>query len=219
MDTRIDQEVIPPGYMQQGEDVIKGTEAEPSGMHVSSLRFKGYVRVWDTKTGVESLQPWWVLWQTMTFKHPDGTLMYTRVNPRIPQNHGEDLFCPLNPDSPEHALLAGKGFKPCRKRHIPHQDAVSRHVLKSHKRAHAAIERDRVDRQRAEDRAIQMRAIETNERFMETLLGRAVDTAVPEAQSVTIAYSTDGVAGQDAPLYVSDKPKPAARRRSKPKKT
>ena len=147
--------VAPPSYMKEGELINRPTDNDPAPMRVSSLRFNGYVEVWDTVTGVKSLQPWWLLWQTMKKQRPDGSKVFTRTDPKIPPNHGADLFCYLNPASPESQRVKGMGFKPCTKQHIPHEDALMRHVKKSHSRAWEALERERTERIRQEDRQLQ----------------------------------------------------------------
>lgn len=165
--------VNPSTYLKTGDVLVSPEGADPSGMHVSALRFKGYVEVWDTVTGDKSLQPWWLMWQTMNKRRPDGTLVFTRTDPHIAPNHGADLFCPLHPESPEFASLSGMGFKACKKRHIPHEAARTHHVRSSHKRAWDAIERARAERQRAEDRELQLATIASNTRLMEAVLANA----------------------------------------------
>lgn len=190
---------VPEGYSKEG-DIISPSGDSPVAMRISQLQFKGYVEVWDTQTGVMSLQPQWLLWQTMRKTRPDGSLVFTLTNPHIAPNHGEDLFCPLNPASPEYKVLQRMGFRSCRKRHIPHQDARMRHTRKSHARAYDVLEQVRVDRIREEDRALQVDAIRANQQVLEALAGKV---ALPGTE--------------ERPLYVSDKPakvrKPRASRR------
>ena len=164
-------EIRPPDYMRVGEEIIRPGAGDPSGMKVSDLRFKGYVRVWDTKTGIASLQPWYLMWQTMRKTHPDGSPFFTRTDPHIVPNHGADLFCPLNPAASEYEGLKGMGFKPCGKRHIPHLDGQDAHVRKSHKRAFVVIERLRQEKIRGEDRALQLEALRTNQSVLAALAG------------------------------------------------
>ena len=170
-----DQSESAPGtYLQEGQVLSRGQDGDESAapIRVSDLRYKGYVQVWDTKTGDESLQPWWLLWQTMRKRHPDGTLVFTRTNPHIPPEYGEDLFCPLNPQAPKEQRFGGRGYKPCTKRHIPHWDGLQRHIKKSHPRASEAIERAKRDEERAEDRALAMETVQTQRDFMKALLVR-----------------------------------------------
>lgn len=147
--------VVPDSYLREGEVLGPVNDSNPAPSRLSSLRFKGYVEVWDTRTGVKSLQPWWLLWQTMKKKREDGSFVFTRTDPKIPPNYGADLVCPLNPASSEYETVKGMGFKVCTKQHIPHEDARMRHVKKSHSRAWEAMERIRTERIRQEDRKLQ----------------------------------------------------------------
>lgn len=173
------EEVIPDTYMREGEAIGGADSDNPQGVSVSSLKFKGYVRVWDTQTGVESLQPWWLLWQTMRKQHEDGTPVFTRTNPNIAPNYGADLFCPLNPSSPQYETFSGMGFKNCRKRHIPTQDAMYQHTRKSHKRAWESMQQQREDKIREEDRDLQRQAIATQQAFMERMMESQLPQTAP----------------------------------------
>ena len=173
--------VSPPSYMKAGEVLGPVNEANPAPMRVSDLRFKGYVEVWDTVSGVKSLQPWWLLWQTMKKKRPDGSSVFTRTDPKIPPNYGADLFCYLNVASPEYQRVKQLGFKPCTKQHIPHEDALMRHVKKSHSRAWEALERERVERIRQEDRKLQQDMLAA----MTQAAVRGIAPAVPVAKAET----------------------------------
>ena len=81
--------------------------------------------------------------------------MYTRRDPHIEPNYGAKLFCPPNPESPDYSRLQGMGFKACRKHNIPNEAARMAHLKSSHKSAFTALELDRTDRMRAEDRQLQ----------------------------------------------------------------
>ncbi len=165
-------DAAPGTYLQEGEVLSSGLgrgEEDLVPMKIESLRFKGYVEVWDNRTGILSLQPWWLLYQTMRKRREDGSLVFTRTNPHIAPDYGEDLFCPLNPDAPQDGYLpnfSGRGFRPCRKKHIPHQEGLERHVIKTHGRAWEAMQRERVAREREEDRQLQREQIESNREIM-----------------------------------------------------
>ena len=194
-----DQAESAPGtYLQEGEVLSRGQEGPSAGggesddvsvpMRVSSLKFKGYVRVWDTLTGVESLQPWWLLWQTMRKRREDGSLVFTRTDPHIPPDYGDDLFCPLNPEAPADQRFAGKGFQACKKKHIPHWDGLQRHIRKSHGRAWEAMELERRQRERKEDRDLQHAAIQSQQEFMQVMMQNAA--AAREAPGAILSAVT-----------------------------
>ena len=169
-------EVVPPSNLQVGDQLVRPSSSDPSRVEVTDMRFKGYVQVWDTRTGVMSLQPWWLLWQTMRKRRSDGSLVFTQEDPKIPQNHGADLYCYLNPLSDSHERLQGFGFATCIKQHIPHQDGLMRHIRHSHNRlwdflqSEKEDDRDRKEQEeREKDRALQRE-------FMEVLMQRAVSS-------------------------------------------
>lgn len=170
-------------FMRGGEIISDGSGEISSLMRVSDLRYKGYRPVWDTKTGQESLQPRWLLWQTMSKKHPDGTQAFTLVNPHIPPDYGEDLTCPFSPDAPLDQRVSGMGFKACNngrgKRHIPNHAALESHLQHTHPRAYAALERVKVERQREEDRAMQLEAIETQNKLLKAMIERQSASTEP----------------------------------------
>lgn len=166
-------ESAPGTYLQEGEVLSRGgSEDEPAPMRVSSLRYKGYVEVWDTETGAKSLQPWWLLWQTMRKMRENGKNVFTRTDPQIPPDYGEDWFCPLNPRAPEDQRFAGRGFRPCRKRHIPHWDGLQSHIQHSHSRAWAAMERAAATREREEGFRLQREVIASQNAMLTAITGR-----------------------------------------------
>lgn len=201
----VNKEVIPEGYMQPGEILNTPSADAPLAMRVHDLAFKGYKQVWDTVTGVKSLQPWWLLWQTFSKTREDGTPVFTDKDPGIAPNYGQDLKCYLHPDSPEAAQLLGMGFKPCRKQHIPHEAARELHLRYSHKSAHVAMERLRTERIREEDRDLQKQVLTALSQAAARGVGvelpqtitphtpEVTTTAVPDSFTQTGTTSTTGV--------------------------
>lgn len=180
-------EVLPQDYVHQGEVINRPSEEAPAPMKVSDLAFKGYVPVWDTVTGVESLQPKYLLWQTMEKRREDGSKVFTLTNPHIPPRYGDDLKCVLHPESPLYSKLMGMGFQSCIKRHIPNQAALNAHLSKSHKATWAYLEQDRLDRIREEDRQLQRDAIAANQRMLEAMTQAAVrGVSAPVTETITV---------------------------------
>jgi len=191
-----DDEVIPPSYSQIGDIVARPTADSPGALRITDLRFKGYVQVWDTKTGDMSLQPKWLLWQTMRKKHEDGTPRFTQTDPKIAPHLGDDLVCPLNPSSPGHKFFKDKGFRPCTRAHIPHEDALWRHVRHSHKRAWDMHQLDIENRQRQEDRDLQQKILAAQVDLAEAMKGHFV----PEELVKQVEQIDQLVATQETPL-------------------
>ena len=175
-------EQIAPSAMKEGEVLSSSSDEFPT--KVSSLRHKGYVPYWDTRTGGYNECPQYMRWQIGEIKRPDGSTMYTFVDPKIPPDHGLDLYCPLNSNSPEHDKVKNMGFNECPRKHVPNHNALDLHVQKSHKRAFAALAQLRTESIREEDRALQRETLESNKQLIQTLAGQvqqSISTPTPVA--------------------------------------
>lgn len=195
-----DSDVVPDGFLKKGDKEGATLSGEPN-MTVEDLAFKGYVRLWDNRTGREILQPRWILWQTAQIKRPDGSFMFTDRDPGIQPHYGLDLVCLLHPDSPDYELLKDRGFNPCYKKHTPTKVALNDHMRLSHKRAYAAMKEVMDERRREEDRTLQQDAIKSNQeliRAMAEQVGGKKIVSTPEAS-----------------LYLSPNPKPPKARKKR----
>lgn len=170
---RSGEDVIPPGYMQEGDS----GQDEAGNYTVEELAFKGYVKVWDNRTGVMSYQPQWLLWQTFQLKRPDGSYIFTDKDPQIPQDYGMDLVCMLHPESPDYPMLKEMGFKPCYKKHTPTRAALDAHMKYTHKRAYAAMKERMDEKRRQEDRALQLEVLRSNQEFIKAMQAGLVGQA------------------------------------------
>lgn len=187
-------EIVPQterGPYLQGGEILSSGDGEVSGlMRISDLEFKGYVPVWDTKPdgSGESLQPRYLLWQTMRKRHEDGSQAFTLRNPHYPPNYGEDLTCPFSKDAPEDQRIDGIGYKSCNngrgKHHIPNQAALESHLMHSHKRGYAAILRRRAERERQEDRELQLEQLRTQTMLIQAMAPQAAATVAAGNQVV-----------------------------------
>ena len=164
------EEEIPTSGMKEGE--ILSNRSDEFTTRLLSLRHKGYVPYWNAKTGDYNECPKYLQWQIGDIKNPNGSTMYTFSNPNITPDYGMDLFCPLNPSSPEYFIVEAMGFPPCPKKHIPHEDGVNAHLQKSHKRAFEALSRDREQSEREEDRELQKQMLQSNQNLIQTLAGQ-----------------------------------------------
>tara|TARA_Y100000310_G_scaffold255430_1_gene262879 strand:+ start:4936 stop:5583 length:648 start_codon:yes stop_codon:yes gene_type:complete len=185
-------DVVPEGHLKMGDQIADET-GKTEGITVEDLAFKGYAKVWDNRTGREVLQPKWILWQTFTLKRPDGSRIFTHIDPKIPPDYGLDLVCLLHPESPDYSLLQERGFKPCFKKHAPTKVALNDHMRHTHKRAYAALKDVMEERRREEDRELQLGVIRSNQELIQAMAGQIAER-LP-------------IGPPEAPLYVSDKPK------------
>ena len=177
-----ENETQPDNYM--GVGTIIGDADNPT--RVSDLQFRGYREAWNTRTGQKSLVLKYLQWQVFQERFLDGAkeLVFTPVDPHIPPNYGENLFCILNPLAPDHVDVVGMGFQPCRKAHIPHTEARMSHLRLKHKHVYAAIERRRTENERAEDRQLQREALATNNALLAAMAQRVAPmVAVANAPS------------------------------------
>ena len=167
-----------PAAMQEGEVLSTSNDEFPT--KVSSLRHKGYVPYWDTRTGGYNEGPQYLKWQIGEMKRPDGSAMYTFVDPKMPPDYGLDLYSPLNSNSPDYDKVKNMGFAECSRRHVPNQNALDLHVQKSHKRAASALAQLKTDAIREEDRDLQRQMLQSNQQLIQSLAGQVAPQAVTQ---------------------------------------
>ena len=165
-----------PAAMQEGEVLSTSNDEFPT--KVSSLRHKGYVPYWDTRTGGYNEGPQYLKWQIGEMKRPDGSAMYTFVDPKMPPDYGLDLSCPLNSNSPDYDKVKNMGFAECSRRHVPNQNALDLHVQKSHKRAASALAQLKTDAIREEDRDLQRQMLQSNQQLIQSMASQIAPQAV-----------------------------------------
>ena len=185
------EEEVPTSGMQEGEILSSGSDEFTTRLR--SLRHKGYVPYWNAKTGDYNECPKYLQWQIGDIKNSDGSTMYTFSNPNITPDYGMDLFCPLNPDSPVYYIVEAMGFPPCPKKHIPHEDGVNAHLQKSHKRAYEALNRDREQSERSEDRDLQKQMLQSNQDLIQTLAGQVATQVAPPVAEEKVAVMPNAI--------------------------
>ena len=181
------------GFLKEGDVVARPTADNPIGDRVTGLRYKGYLEYWDTKTGDSNLSPHWFRRRVEALTHEDGSPKYTFTDPQIPIDYGENLLCPLNPESPDHYKVVGKGLRSCVKGGIPNRDAMERHVRSSHKRAWTAMETDEKERIRLEDRDLQLQILKSNQDLARAMLQQNGANMAQISASQTVAVQEPAV--------------------------
>jgi len=167
-----------PGELVKNPVIHRGDGDVPSPMVMSSLKSAGHSRMWDTKTGVESLTNNNMLATQLKKMRPDGTRVYTTTKPLVAPKRG-DYKCLLHIGDPNRKHYDDLGLAVCPKDNLNSPFQVRRHMEKRHKTEWAAIEQERTDREKKEDRD-----------FQKQLMSRALgETRVTE----------------EAPLYISRK--------------
>lgn len=170
---------------QVGTVVHKGDGEVPVPMVISSITGGGKVKVYDTRTGEMS----WVLYNPDTGgmlrtilrrKRSDGTYVFSLKKPSFEPVRGI-LKCFLHPDNPNRERYSKMGLPVCRKSNLTAPYMVEKHMRNRHPTAWAIIEKEKLDKEKAEDRE-----------FQRGIIGLAKGTTIGTPE---------------APLYVSDKDK------------
>ena len=184
-----------PSELKENPVIHHGDEALDAPMTVKELTSAGYVYVWDSRTYKRAPVLYYMLPSILRRRRDDGSFIWTTNDPKKLPKRGT-MLCPLHKDSPNRKEYDEMGFRICPKSNIVNAFEVKQHMTKKHPKEWNAIEDQRKDRERQEDRAAQ----------------RALFEAVGGKKEEAIAKPTD----TPAELYVSDKP-PKARKKRKVK--
>lgn len=159
--------------------IHKGDEELPAPMTVTELRSGKYFWIWETDTGEKVPCLGYMLSQKLRQKLPSGKFRFTTVDLGIKPKRGT-IRCMLHKDSEERAHYDELGFRVCPKSNITNRYQLEQHMKKRHPQEWEAIEKERKDRERAEDRALQRALIEGVTR-----------KAVPETESNKAPFICD----------------------------
>lgn len=150
-----DAEVAPePGESMRDKVIHKGDEDLPTPMVRSTMESAGWVYIYDTQTGERSTANRNMLRQLLRIRRPDGSRVFTTVKPPFEPERGT-YKCMLHADDPNRGYYDTLGFPVCRKSNLTSPFMVRRHMEKRHRMEWAAIEQERKDAERAEDRKLQ----------------------------------------------------------------
>jgi hypothetical protein len=143
-----------PGTLKRSDIIHRGDDEVPVPIRAAALKSAGYRYIYDRVTGQRSNTNVNMLPSQLKKKHPDGSLVFTTVNPKIAPKAGKHK-CPLHAELPERGLYDGMGLPVCRKANLVNEHQVELHMKHRHPTAYAAI-KDLKDRaEKAEDRALQ----------------------------------------------------------------
>ena len=162
----------------------KGDEDLPAPMVARKISGPKRLYVWNTRTYEKVPILYYMLGQKLRQRRLDGSLMFTGINPGKPFKMGE-VKCHLHPSNENRAHYDDMGLKECKKENIINVHQLRLHMLKKHPQEWAAIEEERKDKEKQEDRD-----------FQRNLLTRTT----PEVNKVEEKK-------EKAPLYVSKKDK------------
>jgi hypothetical protein len=143
-----------PGTLTANSVVHHGDGELPASMTMARLESAGYVYIYDTRTGERSLTNRNMLPMQLKKLRPDGAPFFSVKNPGITPKRGT-FKCLLHTEHADRPRYDAMGLPTCRKADIPSPYDVQRHMEHRHRVEWGAIEKDRKDREREEERAFQ----------------------------------------------------------------
>jgi len=123
-------------------------DARPKIKWISSA---GYVYVWDNQTGERSTVNRNMLPTQLRKRRPDGSRVFTTVDPKIPVKSG-NLKCMLHAKDPNRSHYDILGLPVCRKFNLTSPYQVKRHMQKRHPQEWATIQEEITRKEKEEER-------------------------------------------------------------------
>ena len=134
--------------------VLNPDDKEAPPTIVRTISSAGYVYVWDSRTYVKVPVLYYMLPQILRQRRQDGSYRFTVNDPGELPKRGT-LKCLLHRDSPNRVHYDELGFRICKKENITNPYQVTQHMKSKHKAEWAAIEEEKKERERLEDREAQ----------------------------------------------------------------
>lgn len=134
--------------------IHRGDNELPAPMTVKELTSAGYIYIWDTRTYERMPVLYYMLPSKLRQRREDGSFRFTSTDPGKKPKRGT-LKCLLHPDGSNRAHYDALGFRVCAKSNITNQYQVTQHMRKKHPQEWAAIEEERKEKERQEDRKLQ----------------------------------------------------------------
>ena len=141
-----------PGEIAKDPIIQKGKGDNPP--MIALIESAGYTRVFDTKTSVSSNINNNMLPAALRKKRPDGSFVFTVRRPNNPPKRGI-YKCLLHKDDPNRKHYDEMGFAVCSKDNLSSPFHVRRHMKARHKVEFEAIEAERLDVEKKEEREFQ----------------------------------------------------------------
>jgi len=145
---------------QPGDDDVVAAP-EPGGISDinqsfpgSKVESAGYVYIWDTETGKQSVCNRNMLQSTLGKKRKDGSRVFTTIKPDFEPQGGERK-CMLHADDENRELYDSLGLAVCTKDNLDSPYQVTRHMQTRHPQEWETIDDINATAQREEDREFQ----------------------------------------------------------------
>lgn len=172
-----------PSELTREPVIHRGDETLEAPMVVSKMTSAGYVYVWDTRSYVKIPILYYMLATKLRQRRKDGSYQFTTIDPKQLPKRGTHK-CMLHKDAPNRTHYDELGFRTCRKENITNPYQVRQHMRSKHPAEWAAIEEEKKEKERLEDRQLQA-----------MIVGKVAEKPV------------ETIGTPEAPLYVSDKDK------------
>jgi len=143
-----------PSELKTNPVVHKGDTTLEAPVTVKEISSAGYVIVWDTRTFEAFPILYYMLPQKLRTRRPDGSFRFTTNDPKQMPKYGA-IKCMLHPDGDNRKHYDGLGFRICSKSNITNPYQLQQHMKRKHPQEWAAIEEERRERERQEDRELQ----------------------------------------------------------------
>jgi len=144
-----------PGAVAKERYIHMGDDDAPVPMRLSKLESAGYVIIYEIATGESSVANRNMLPALLkVIDDTTGKRRFTTRKPRYEPKRGT-YKCMLHPTLPNRAAYDEMGLPVCMKSNITNQYQVEQHMKKKHSQAWAALERERVAREKEEERDFQ----------------------------------------------------------------
>ncbi len=142
------------GELTKNPVIHKGDSILDAPMVVKNISSAGYVFIWDTRSFEKIPILYYMLGQKLRQRRQDGSYQFTTFDPRQLPKRGT-IKCMLHKDGEKRAHFDELGFRGCPKENITNTYQLRRHMMLKHPQEWKAIEEERIDKEKAEDRALQ----------------------------------------------------------------
>ena len=143
-----------PSELKKEPVLHRGDEELDAPMTVKELTSAGYVYVWDSRTYKRAPVLYYMLASILRRRRDDGSFIWTTNDPHKRPKMGT-MKCLLHKGSPNRKEYDEMGFRTCKKSNIINAFEVKQHMLKKHPKEWNAIEDQRKEKERQEDRSFQ----------------------------------------------------------------
>ena len=143
-----------PSDLTNNPVINKGDATLEAPMTVKEITEAGRVWIWDTRTYQRAPCLGYMLTTKLRFKREDGSFRWTTRDPgKLPMRGS--VRCLLHPDSENREHFNELGFRVCKKDNVTNPYQLKQHMIKKHPQEWAAIEEEKRERERQEDRELQ----------------------------------------------------------------